>query len=128
MTGVVPYLLFDGEARAALAYYAEVFGGEHWSSDAEGRIGHGEVRGPVRLFVADTEPGRPAWRLEGGFLALLGAAAPEVLARWFAALAEGGAVLAPLEPQPWGDHEGRVTDRFGVTWLIGWEGSSAAGP
>ena len=28
MTGLVPYLKFDGRAREALAFYRDVFGGE----------------------------------------------------------------------------------------------------
>ncbi len=122
MTAPVPYLLLDGRAREALERYAEVFGGEVELLESDGRVGHGSLDGPVRLHAADVEPGEPAWRLDGGFLALLGAAEPEVLARWFDGLADGGTVEAALGLQPWGDHEGRVVDRFGVRWLVGWEG------
>jgi len=37
-------------------------------------------------------------------------------------LAEGGEVVDPLALKPWGDHDGQVRDRFGVTWLIGYQG------
>jgi PhnB protein len=58
-------------------------------------------------------------------LALLGAAAPAALAAWFAALADGGTVLDPLVERPWGDVDGSVRDRYGLTWLIGYAGSAA---
>ena len=37
------------------------------------------------------------------------------------ALAEGGEVIDALQERPWGAHDGQVTDRFGVPWLIGYE-------
>ena len=33
------------------------------------------------------------------------------------------AAVAQLQERPWGAHDGTVTDRFGVTWLIGYEGA-----
>jgi PhnB protein len=54
--------------------------------------------------------------------ALLGTAEPAVLEHWFAALADGGTVVDPLQKRPWGDHDGQVTDRYGLTWLIGYQG------
>jgi PhnB protein len=53
---------------------------------------------------------------------LLGTAEPAELERWFDALADGGEVIDPLALKPWGDHDGQVRDRFGVTWLIGYTG------
>ena len=34
-------------------------------------------------------------------------------------LAEGGRVIQSLAPTPWGAPYGMVTDRFGVTWIVG---------
>ena len=81
-------------------------------------IAHGVLTGPVPLFGSD---GNPAVRMEGVLFALLGTAAPEVLRAWFAALAEGGRVVDPLSERPWKAWDGQVRDRFGLTWLIGWE-------
>lgn len=132
-TGAVPYLLLPGTARQALERYREIFGGDLvLATFAElGRtdgpadaIGHGMLRGPVPLFAADTgaDDGGASLRLDGVMFALLGTASAEVLEGWFRALAEGGRVTDPLQARPWGDHDGQVTDRFGVPWLIGYEG------
>ncbi len=131
MTGLTPYLHFDGTAKAALTTYRDVFGGElvlhtyrdfgRTDGDAD-RIAHGMLQGTVELFAADAAPGESALKLEGILFSLLGAAEPGELERWFAALADGGEVLDPLQMRPWGDHDGQVRDRFGVTWLIGYEG------
>jgi PhnB protein len=62
MTGLVPYLLLPGTARAALTRYAEIFGGELTLHSYEefGRddgpadaIAHGTLSGVVTLFAAD---------------------------------------------------------------------------
>jgi PhnB protein len=38
--------------------------------------------------------------------------------RIFRLLAEGGVVTTPLGIQPWGDYYGKLTDRFGVQWML----------
>lgn len=130
MTGLTLYLHFDGIARDAMTRYRDVFGGDlelHSFADF-GRddgpadaVAHGILNGPVRLYGADAGTGEPTVRLDGVLLALLGAADPDVLERWFAALADGGEILDPLQKRAWGAHDGQVRDRFGVTWLVGYE-------
>ncbi|AZS42499.1 hypothetical protein BWL13_00033 [Microbacterium oleivorans] len=128
MTGLTPYLHFPGSAREALTFYHGVFGGDltlHTLADF-GRtdgptdgIAHGELTGRVQLFAADAGPDDPSLELRGILFSLLGTAEPAELESWFTALAEGGQVVDPLQLRPWGDHDGTVVDRFGVTWLIG---------
>jgi PhnB protein len=38
--------------------------------------------------------------------------------RLFAKLGEGGTVTTPLAIQPWGGYYGKLTDRFGVQWML----------
>jgi PhnB protein len=56
-------------------------------------------------------------------LALLGAAEPATLRTWFSRLSEGGRVVDDLQERPRGASDGRVIDRFGLQWLIGFEGA-----
>jgi PhnB protein len=131
MTGPTPYLSLPGTARQALSFYQEVFGGElelHTLADF-GRddgppdgIAHGMLRGPVDLFASDAGPGEPSLHVRGVSFALLGTADPGTLESWFAALCEGGSDVDALQLRPWGDHDGQVTDRHGVRWLIGYQG------
>ncbi|WAC67300.1 VOC family protein [Agrococcus sp. SL85] len=135
MTRLTPYLSFPGTAREALTAYRDVFGGElvlHTKGEfgAEGdpqAIAHGMLQGPVELFGSDAGPGDAPLRLEGVLLSLLGTADAATLHRWFDALAEGGTDVDPLQRRPWGDSDGQVTDRFGVRWLIGYQGDPPAG-
>ncbi|MFJ6678033.1 VOC family protein [Microbacterium sp. NPDC091382] len=131
MTGLTPYLHFPGVARDALTFYQQVFGGElvlHTFADfgrddgPEDFVAHGMLSGPVELFAADGGPGDQPLELRGVMFSLLGTAEPAELETWFAKLAEGGSVVDALQLRAWGDHDGTVTDRFGVTWLIGYQG------
>ena len=38
--------------------------------------------------------------------------------RLFGRLAAGGNITTPLGIQPWGDYYGKLTDRFGVQWML----------
>lgn len=135
MTGPVPYLLFPGKTREALTFYHSVFGGElelyslsdmnRTDGPAE-NIGHGQLTGYVNLFAADANDSDTSLQLQGLMLSLLGTSTPEALTQWFTKLSDGGKVIDPLATKPWGDTDGQVVDRFGVHWLIGYQGESAA--
>jgi PhnB protein len=55
---------------------------------------------------------------EAVFVLLDGDTLDEVRPAW-TGLAEGGTVIQALAPTPWGSPYGMLTDRFGVTWIIG---------
>ena len=131
MAGPTPYILFAGTARQALTFYADVFGGsvqlhtfeEFYRSDGPpDAIAHGHLsEGPVALYAADAAEGELPIRSEGIMLSLLGTVSPAELERWFGRLCEGGHVVDQLQARQWGASDGRVIDRFGVQWLIGFE-------
>lgn len=135
MTAPAPYLQLPGTAREALDFYADVFGGEAqaWTAGEMNRsdvpadlVQHGMLTGPVTLFASDADPGQPALEVTGLMLSLLGAADAATLTRWFDALSVGAREVDPLAERPWGAHDGQVVDRYGVRWLVGWEGDDSA--
>ncbi len=85
-------------------------------------IAHGMLQGPVELFGSDASSDQAVLRLDGVLFSLIGTAEPATLEDWFAALAEEGVDVDPLQQRPGGDHDGQVTDRFGVRWLIDHQG------
>jgi PhnB protein len=130
MTAPKVYVSFPGTAREALSFYADIFGGElalythEEFSRSEGTpdaIAHGELNGVVALAGSDAGAGDKSVRFEGMMLSLLGTAEPAVLHTWFNKLADGGTVVDPLAPKPWGASDGQVIDRHGLHWLIGYE-------
>jgi PhnB protein len=132
MTAPTPYLHLPGTAREALTFYGEIFGGDvqlftfaQLSRDdgPPDAIAHGQLSGgPVALFASDAAGDEPVLRCEGMMLSLLGTVPAPELRRWFSGLAEGGRVVDELQRRPWGDSDGQVIDRFGVHWLIGFQG------
>jgi PhnB protein len=130
MTAPQIYVSFPGTAREALTFYAEVFGGElslHSYRDF-GRddgpadaVAHGVLSGVVALSGADAAEGESSVHAEGIMLSLLGTADPAVLHEWFDKLSDGGRIVDPLTPKPWGASDGQVVDRHGLHWLIGYE-------
>jgi PhnB protein len=129
MSGLIPYLLFPGNAAEAMQHYQSVFGGvlqmfdyaqldrHDGPSDA---IGHATLQGAVELSGADAGIDDDAVQMNGMFLALLGTADASTLTGWFADLSVGGRVIDPLQRRAWGDWDGTLVDRYGIRWLIGY--------
>ena len=132
MTAPTPYLHLPGTAREALTFYADVFGCgvqlhtfEEFGRDdgPQDAIAHGYLTdGPVGLFAADVAGGEATFRSEGLMWSLLGAAESATLQAWFSRLSEGGRVVDDLQARAWGASDGQVVDRFGLHWLVGFEG------
>ncbi len=135
MTAPTPYLHLPGTARDVLTFYGDVFGcavqlhtfEEFSRSDGPAdAVAHGYlVDGPVDLFAADATVDEPSFRCEGMMLSLLGTAAPATLRQWFSRLSEAGRIVDDLQERPWGASDGQVIDRFGLHWLIGFEGDES---
>lgn len=128
---VIPYLAFNGNCEEALDVYIQAFGGEilflsHWTEDnfdvspeQIGKIMHVEFTlGNTRMSGGDTfdcPEGNTGIRL------MIHMGAKEDALHTISRLADGGVVLAPLEPHPKPDDDGCgsvIRDRFGFTWII----------
>ncbi|MGI5193539.1 VOC family protein [Streptomyces sp. CA-288835] len=124
-----PYLSFNGDARQALEFYKEVFGGtlsvntyaEFGQEDAAlaDKIMHGMLETPsgLTLMGADGAPGEEYKPGNNFSVALTGDDDAELRGYW-EKLSAGGSVSVPLEKQMWGDVFGMCTDRFGVPWMV----------
>ncbi len=124
-----PYISFDGNAKEALEFYREVFGGDlkmntfgEYGNDDEAvkdKIMHGTLTTSAgyTLMAADTMPGmvhQPGSTLT---VSISGDDA-DPLQGYFKQLAEGGTISVEMAKQPWGDEFGMCTDRFGVAWMV----------
>jgi len=123
-----PYLIFDGNAREAMEFYADVLGGE-LTLNTFGELGGPDAPTPDNIMHGQLVSERGYW-LMGADAAPANDASPagasvsisgddgDELRRYFERLSEGGQVTVPLEKQMWGDEFGMVEDRFGITWMV----------
>ncbi|QRQ99855.1 VOC family protein [Dyadobacter sandarakinus] len=123
-----PYLMFDGNCRAALEFYKGIFGGElnvMTYGDLDGscpdgvrdQVMHGTLMGGAIDFMAGDAPdGMP---LGTGKINLsLSGTDERELRETYEALSEGGTVVVPLDRQMWGDIFGAFQDKFGIDWMM----------
>ena len=124
---------FCGQAREALAYYQSVFEGEltlatyadiH-SAETPGsgdHIAFGRVKAAdgFDLMAYDVQPSKGYDPGENAFyITLQGTDADEITTRWNRLAADAQAILTPLAPAPFAPLYGMLTDRYGITWIIG---------
>ncbi len=131
-----PYIGFSGNARQAVEFYREVFGGElavdtyggsgMAAPGDEDKVMHAQLETPdgFVLMLADMPPGTAHSPGNDMAISLSGDDADELRGYWDR-LADGGSVQVPLEPQMWGDVFGMCTDRFGVSWMVNIAGDAA---
>ncbi|RRA48234.1 VOC family protein [Acidipila sp. EB88] len=131
MKAFVPYLLFNGNCRSAVQFYAEAFGAHvHVSTYAESGeqnpavaplVMHAKLTAPaLDLMASDCPPDRavPA----GRSVALsVDCESPSEQDRLFAALGDGGTVTMPLQNTFWGARFGMLDDQFGIPWMFNYD-------
>ena len=124
-----PYISFDGDARQAMEFYEQVFGGdlristfgEYGQQDTPiaDKVMHAmlETENGFTLMASDMPPGMAHQPGNDIAVSLSGDDDQELRGYW-EKLSDGGSVTMPLEPQMWGDTFGMCTDRFGVAWMV----------
>ncbi|MEV6285126.1 VOC family protein [Kribbella sp. NPDC051770] len=124
-----PYIAFDGQARAAMEFYQQVFGGDLTistfgefgatdSPDAD-KIMHSQLETPSGYTVmgSDVPQGMEYTPGTNVSVSLSGDDSDELHGFWDK-LADGGTVSVPLEKQMWGDEFGMCVDKFGIAWMV----------
>ena len=131
-----PYLSFRSNAREAMEFYQQVFGGDLTVStfgefgmadgDSADLVMHAQLSTPkgFTLMGSDTPPGMEHTPGTSITVSLSGDDVDD-LRGYFNQLAEGGTITMPLEKQMWGDEYGALTDRFGVPWMANISGGSS---
>jgi PhnB protein len=131
------YLFFTTTCEEALAFYAQCGLGRvvevlRYGDNAmpvkneamRGKIMHAKFEGPGVVFYAsdndDAEPMR-------GSAHILMIQDRERTKQLFERLGDGGKITTALGMQPWGDYYGKLTDRFGVQWMLNCVSPAAVG-
>lgn len=124
---------FRGNAREALTYYQSVFGGDlalatyadiHSAETPEtaDHIAFGRLKAAdgFDLMAYDVQPSKEYDPGKNPFyITLQGTDADEISTRWNALSDDAEQILIPLGPAPFAPLYGMLTDRFGITWIIG---------
>jgi len=119
------YLFFTTTCESALAFYAacglgriveiKQYGPDATNEAMRGKIMHSRFEGPgVSFYASDNDDAEPM-RGFAQFLMMDSRARTKDL---FSKLAVGGTITTPLGMQAWGDFYGKLTDRFGVQWML----------
>ena len=140
----VPYLNFDGSCAEAMAFYAQVFGGQivyqgtfgemppgadmpPLPESAKSRIMHAHLQvGAQAIMASDTLPSMPGqdaavcggYQKPQGLWVSIGVDTVAEGQRVFDQLAQGGQVAMPYAATFWSQGFGMVTDRFGTPWMV----------
>ncbi|MEU0570942.1 VOC family protein [Nonomuraea sp. NPDC005983] len=129
---VNPCITFNGNARQALEFYQEVFGGElevgtvadfgSPDSASADKVMHARLETPAGYTLMawdfpDDRSGHPPYQ-PGNNVAVFIGGDDDDLRDYFDKLSVGGTVTLPLEAQVWGDVAGSLVDQFGISWMF----------
>jgi PhnB protein len=124
-----PYLTFNGNARQAMEFYANVFGGklaintfaEFGASDSPDadRIMHAtlETGAGYTIMAGDIASNVQYQPMAGSSVSLSGDDV-DILRGYWEKLSTGGTITMPMRKQVWGDEFGMCVDQFGVSWMV----------
>lgn len=118
--------MFGGNAKDALTFYQEVFGGElvlntfgqmdPTAANAD-KIMHGQLETPAGYTLMAGDGNESGAETDGASVSISGDDGDELRGYW-QKLSDGAQIDVPLAKQAWGDEFGMCTDRFGIRWMI----------
>ena len=125
-----PYINFKDNAREAMGFYKDVFGGElTMSTFAEfgsssgpadaNLIMHSQLETPAgfTLMASDT-PAHMDFKGAGNISVSLSGTDEAALTGYWNKLSAAASISQPLARAPWGDSFGMLTDRYGIAWMV----------
>ncbi|MEH7120947.1 VOC family protein [Neobacillus vireti] len=123
-----PYFMFGGNAKEALEFYKEIFGGEISNLQTYGEadyptppeandlIIHAQFKkGDLLIMVSDTFPGNTL-KIGNNISLALEFESEEEINQIYGALSAKGSVHMELQDTFWGAKYAKVKDPFGIIW------------
>lgn len=131
MKKINAYLIFNGNCREAMEFYAKNLGAElqmmpfseapGTPNEAKDRIIHARMaKGEAVLMASDNMPGMPFTQGNSYWVSVDCDSLAEI-ERLFPAFSEGGKVSMPLQDTFWNARFGMLTDKYGVNWMFNFE-------
>ena len=127
---VTPHLNFRGDARQALEFYQSVFGGEltiasyadmgNTDPATADHVTFGQVVADngFRIMAYDVYPHLEWDQGQDPFFISVRGTGPKELQNYWDQLSDGAKIIQPIGPSQWAPLYGRLTDRFGITWVL----------
>ena len=124
-----PFLMFVGEAEAAMNFYMSLFADSkieslsHYGAEGPGPAGTVKQATLImqgRRFEFFDSPVRHAFSFTPAVSFAVACESAEEVDRLFARLSEGGQALMELGAYPFARRFGWVNDKFGVSWQLRW--------
>lgn len=134
------YLTYDGNCREAFNFYQSVFGGEFpyvgtfgemppqegippLSEEMKKRIMHISLPISKETILMGSDIGNwgPEFKVGNNFSVSVNTESKEEADKLFSALSTGGNITMPMENAFWGSYFGMLTDKFGISWMVGYD-------
>ena len=130
-----PYLIFNGNAREAALFYAQVFGTEEPQFLTYGSMHSDEIPEEAKdlimhtyleiagnkLMISDEFPGQPFQQGNNFTLAYVSSDEAAIRAAFQKLKEDGGEVEMELQETPWSKAYGSLTDKFNIKWQFNYE-------
>lgn len=121
MQTIIPHLWYDTEAKEAVAFYVELFGGKiDWTyTITDTPSGDSDL---IQFQLGDMTlaaiSAGPYFKLNESMSLMVNVASKDEVTRLYQALSEGGRILMPLGGYPFSPYYVWLEDRFGLSWQL----------
>jgi PhnB protein len=138
-----PYLYFNGNTEEAFNFYSTIF-----NTQVTDTLRYGDIDGnPMEVDEQDfdkiahislplgknilmgtdvIESMNEKLTIGNNFYITLSTDSSEEAETVFSSLSDGGSVQVPLKKEFWAEKFGICTDRFGIQWMVNYEGDAAS--
>ena len=134
MAQITPYLNFPNTCREAMNFYQHCFGGD-LEFQVVGEIPEMAAMMPVEMkdsilhssltngnFTIMASDMNRFERAEGNTVYLcIHCNSEEELNSFFSRVSEGGTIIQPIAPMPWGALYGEITDKYEKHWMFNFQ-------
>ncbi|HEL2111681.1 TPA: VOC family protein [Streptococcus suis] len=121
MQPIIPHLWYDTEAKEAVAFYVDLFGGNvDWTyTITDTPSGDSDL---IQFQLGDMTlaaiSAGPYFTLNESMSLMVNVADKDEVTRLYQALSEGGRILMPLGEYPFSPYYVWLEDRFGLSWQL----------
>jgi predicted 3-demethylubiquinone-9 3-methyltransferase (glyoxalase superfamily) len=117
------FLMFFGQAEAAMNFYVSLFPDARIINRAEGSVKPASFTLNGQNFMCFDSPVKHDFTFTPAISIFVTCDSEAEVDRLFNALSEGGQIFMPLDAYPFSKRFGWTTDRFGVSWQIMYGGA-----